>query len=170
MAAADRLGRWRDDRRGRLLILAQPIGEANAIDLAPPCPVHRPNRSCRRPGEIVPDDDLDRHDREPVAHQNVWVRIFDDVVGADIARGIEPEPGDLRQHLSLASDRSQDPVECAQPIRCDDDAAAIRRCDRSLDLAWGVEQPLRVEALSPRIPPGDAEVGGDLPVTVHVRR
>ena len=79
----------------------------------------------RGAGEIVAHDDLDRHHRKPPAHQDVGVGIFDDVVGTDALRRLEPETGGLRQHLALERDDREVAVEGADAIRGDDDARAI---------------------------------------------
>ena len=127
VAAIQCLGRRRDDRRRQLLVLAQAIGKADPVDLPPTCLVHRPDRCRGRPGQIVPNHDFDRHDCEPAANQNIGVGVFDDVVRTDLARRIEPEPGDLGQHLPLERDCGNDPVEGAQPVGRDDDAAPVRQ-------------------------------------------
>ena len=50
-------------------------------------------------------------------------------------RRVEPEPGDLGQHLPLERDRGDDPVEGAQPVGRDDDPAAVRQVVIVADLA-----------------------------------
>ncbi len=48
-----------------------------------------------------------------------------------------------------------------------DDAPAVRRRHRALDLAGRVEQPLRIEPLLPGVLPGDAEVRRDPAVPIQ---
>jgi hypothetical protein len=47
------------------------------------------------------------------------------VVGRDGRRGLEPEGGDLVQHLTLQGERSHDDVEAAHPIAHDDKTAFV---------------------------------------------
>src|SRR5438445_165897 len=49
-----------------------------------------------------------------------------------------------------------------------DDAPAVRRRLRALDLAGRVEQPLRIEPLLPGVLPGDAEVRRDPAISIDV--
>src|SRR6516162_10643184 len=78
-----------------------------------------------------------------MAHDHIGIRIFDDVVRADVACLVEPESGYLREHLPLAWDRRQNSVEGAQPVRRDDDAASVRKIVIVPDLAPVMVRQLR---------------------------
>ena len=98
---------------------------------------------CCGPRQVVSNDDLDRQDLEAPAHEDVGVGVIEDVVRADVARRLEPEPGDLRQHLSFAGDRGQDPVEGAQPVCGNENAPAVRQIVIVADLASVVVRQFR---------------------------
>ena len=119
------LGGGGEDRLRQLLVLAQAVGKAVPVHLAPAGLVHRPDRGAGGAGHIVAHDDLDRHDVEPAAHQHVGVGVFDDVVGADVAGVVEPEPRGLGQHLALAGDRGDATVEGRKAVGGDDDAPPV---------------------------------------------
>ena len=91
MRAVLRLGGGRDDGARKLLVVAQAVGEPVAIHLALALFIHLQDGGGRRAGQIVAHHDLDRHHRQPLAHQDVGIRIRNDVIGAEALRRLEPE-------------------------------------------------------------------------------
>ncbi len=125
MAAVEFLACRRDDRLGKLLIVAHSVRQAHAVHLALALLVEREDRGAGGSGQIAAHDDLDRQDVEALADDDVRIGIGDDVVGADILGRLEPVARRLGEDLALVGDAGQDPVKRAQPVGADDDAAAI---------------------------------------------
>jgi hypothetical protein len=123
MAAVKRLGRGRDDRRGQGGVVAQPVGQGVAIHLARALLVHRQHRRPRGAREIAAHHHLDRQDGDAAADHHIGIGIGQHMVGADIGCAVEPEPRQLRQHLTLERDRGQDAVKGREPVGRDQDAA-----------------------------------------------
>jgi hypothetical protein len=120
-----RLGGRRDDGLRQLLVVAQALLEVVPVHLALAALVHLQDRGRRGAGEIVAHHDLDRHHRQALAHQHVRIGIFDDVVGAEVARGLEPEARGLGEHLPFERNHRKVAVERADAVGGDEDTRAV---------------------------------------------
>ena len=125
MRALSRLGGGSDDRVRELLVVAQAVLETVAVHLARAFFVHLQDRRGGGAGEIIAHHDLDRHHAQALAHQHVGIGIFDDVIGTEALRGLEPETRGLRQHLPFQRDHGEVAVEGAHPIGGDENARAV---------------------------------------------
>ncbi|MNL40386.1 hypothetical protein D3C87_1627300 [compost metagenome] len=124
MAAVEGLAGGRDDGLRKLLVVAQTVGQANAVHVALAVAILRQDRSAGRAGEIAAHDDFDRQDIEPLADDDIRVGIADHMVRADVCGFLEPVARRLCQYMALVRNRREDDVEGAQPVGRDDDAFA----------------------------------------------
>ena len=83
-----------------------------------------PDRRARYAGQIAAHHELDRQDLDLLDDRHRRIRHLDQVVGRDVAGLVEPEGGELVQHLALQRDGSHHDVETADPV-ADHDRAAL---------------------------------------------
>src|SRR5450759_4310311 len=144
----------REDGGGEPFCLAQPSREPDAGDCAGRC-VLLP----AAPGEVPPDDALDRQDLHAPAEQHPTAQLVratgprrwecrrirrDEMVGHDPGRLREPEPRQPGEHHPLVRDRRrQHDVEGGQPIRGDEQESVRAHRVQVTDLAGADECPRR---------------------------
>ena len=144
----------REDGGGEPVSLAQPGREPDAGDRAGRC-VLLP----AAPGEVPPDDALDRQDLHAPAEQHPAAQLVgatgprrwecrrirrDEMVGHDPGRLGEPEPRQPGEHPALVRDRRrQDDVEGGEPIRGDEQEPVRVHRVQVTDLAGADERPRR---------------------------
>ena len=118
------LGRGRQDGLVELLVLLQPLGQAVAAEAAHALLVVVPGGGLGDAGDVAAHDELERKLFALAHDHDVRVGHVDDVVGHDVPRLLEPEGGDLVQHLALERNGAEDAVERGDPVGRDEDAAA----------------------------------------------
>ena len=110
---------------GRRLIVAQAVGQGVAIHLAQALVILRQDRGRGAAGQIAAHHDFDRQDGQPLADDDIGVGVGQDMVGAKVGGGVEPEPGDLGQDLALVGDGGKDAVKGRNAVGRNQDAAAV---------------------------------------------
>ena len=109
-----------EQRLGKRFVLAQALGERVAtVDALSPF-VGGPDRRGARAREMGSVHEFDRQGPALPHQRHVGVRGFDQVVGCEIPGLLEPETGDLIQHLSLEGQGGHHDIEAAQPVGDDD--------------------------------------------------
>ncbi|OIQ72915.1 hypothetical protein GALL_454520 [mine drainage metagenome] len=116
-----------DDRGRQRCVVFQAVGQGVAIHHPFALLIQRQDRGAGGACKIAAHHDFDRQNGQALADHHVRVRVGEDVVGADIGGGIEPEACGLGQHLTLPRDAGKDAVEGRDSVRRDDDTASVRQ-------------------------------------------
>ena len=129
------LGGGRDHVVGQCRVLAETVGELDAVDGARPIGVLTPERGGGDTGDVTAHDHLDGQRMCGAADGAVGVGHLEQVVGDDVARGGEPPRRQLVEHLALAGHRADDLVERRETVGRDEQALVLRQPVRHTHLA-----------------------------------
>ncbi|MEZ4613575.1 MAG: hypothetical protein R2838_25600 [Caldilineaceae bacterium] len=119
------LGRGRDDRRGQRVVLAQPVGEVDAVDGALALAVAVPERGLGHAADVTAHDDFDQQRRADAGHGHVGIGRGDQMVADDVGRLCKPERGQLVEHLALVGHQAEDAIEGRQPVGGDEEEPVV---------------------------------------------
>ena len=135
VGAVGPLRRRGDDRCRQLGVLRQAVGQAVAVDQSLAGGVPRPEGGVGDPGDVRPDDDLDRQRMCRRGDQHVGVGNRDGVVVDDVGGVFEPPGRELVEHLPLVRHAGDDPVERGEAVGGDEQPIAVGQAVRHADLA-----------------------------------
>ena len=92
-----------------------------AVDVASTRRVLRPQRRVGDSTDVSTDDDLNAEWSGLAGNKDVRIGQRHDMVRHDVGGLLEPPGRQLVQHLALVGHPGDDPIECRQPVRGDEE-------------------------------------------------
>ena len=117
VSAVAGFGGGRDDRFGQRIVLAQSIGEIDAVDCALTLAVAIPERRRGDAANEAAHNYLHRQWTALAPHCHIWIGHAEKMIAHNVPCPLEPERRQLIQYLSFVRHQPQNPIKRRQPIR-----------------------------------------------------